>query len=93
MSRVARFGRLYKMVKLTRLLKMLRIVRDKNKMIMYLTQWLKLGLGLERLMFFIVIFMLGLHVSACFFIITAAMNVEEDGDKTYKGTWLNKYAS
>jgi hypothetical protein len=84
LSRVARIGRLYKLVKLTRLLRILKILKDKNKFLKYLTDFLKLGLGFERLLFFILIFLLGMHLSACFWLITASFmgqvnNIYQDG--------------
>jgi hypothetical protein len=99
LARVARIGRLYKLVKLTRLLRILKIVKDKNKFLKYLTEWLKIGLGFERLFFFIIIFLLGMHLSACFWLITASFMATEildaDGDsagQSFEGTWLEAYA-
>lgn len=74
---MARIGRLYKLVKLTRLLRVLKIIKDKNKFIKYLTEWLKIGLGFERLFFFIIIFVLGMHLFACFWLITASFNATD----------------
>lgn len=91
LSRVARIGRLYKLVKLTRLLRVLKIIKDKNKLVKYLTDWLKIGLGFERLFFFIIIFILGMHLSACFWLITASFTADEK-DEEYTGTWLNNFA-
>lgn len=90
LSRVARFGRLYKMVKLPRLLRVLKIIQHKNNLVTFLTQWsewMKLGLGMERLMFFIIIFTLMIHLAACLWIITATINLTNDNDP-YDGTWL-----
>ena len=69
--RVARFGRLYKLVKLTRLLRILKIMKEKNKLMKYLNQILKIGLGFERLFFFILIFFLLCHISSCLWIVVA----------------------
>lgn len=77
LSRVARIGRLYKLVKLTRLLRILKILKDKNKLLKYITDFLKIGLGFERLLFFVMIFLLGMHLSACFWLITASMMAED----------------
>lgn len=84
--RIARFGRFYKLIKLTRLLRILKIMRERNKLMKYLSDILKIGLGFERLFFFILIFMLVLHITTCLWVITATIYDEE-----YVGTWLEKY--
>lgn len=86
---MARFGRLYKLVKLTRLIRILKIIKDKNKMVTFMSTWLKLGLGFERLMFFFIVFILGMHLSACFWLICASIETTSDD---FEGTWLHSYA-
>ena len=71
--RVARFGKLYKLVKLTRLLRILKIMKEKNKLLKYLNEFLKLGLGFERLFFFILIFFILIHIVTCLWIITGTI--------------------
>lgn len=78
MVRIARFGRLYKLVKLTRLLRVLKIFKEQNKLIKKLTEFLKIGLGFERLFFFILIFMLALHILTCLNLIVASMYATEE---------------
>jgi hypothetical protein len=78
MVRFARFGRLYKLVKLTRLLRVLKIFKEQNKLIKKLTEFLKIGLGFERLFFFIMIFMLALHILSCFNLIVASMYATDE---------------
>lgn len=95
LSRVVRFGRLYKMVKLPRLLRVLKIIQHKNNLVSFLTQWsewMKLGLGMERLMFFIIIFILMIHLSACLWIITATINSSTE-ENNYEGTWLHGFST
>lgn len=69
LARVARVGRLYKLVKLTRLLRMLKVVKQKSKLLSYLNEFLKIGFGFERLLFFFLIFFLLCHLAACLWII------------------------
>lgn len=71
--RVARFGRLYKLIKLTRLLRILKILREKSNLIKQLNDVLKIGLGFERLFFFIMIFAILCHLVSCLFIIVASV--------------------
>ena len=71
--RVSRLGRLYRLVKLFKLFRILKIVKDRAKILSYLNEFLKIGLGLERLFFFVIVFMIILHVISCIWIITAQM--------------------
>jgi Trk-type K+ transport system membrane component len=100
LARVARVGRLYKLVKLSRLFRFIKVWKNKNKIIKQLTEFLKIGLGFERLFFFVLIFVIGIHLAACFWLITASMLGKEpdeehtDTNKTlshFQGTWLEKY--
>ena len=56
LARIARFGRMYKLIKMTRLLRILKIVKERTKLLKYLNDILKIGLGFERLFFFAMIF-------------------------------------
>lgn len=72
-ARVARFGRLYKLVKLTRLLKVLQLMRERDKLMSFFDSILQIGLGFERLIFFLFIFFILCHICACLWIIIAAL--------------------
>ena len=67
--RFARIGRLYKLVRLTRLLKVLRIMKDRNKFMNLISDVLKVGLGFERLFFFLLLAILLCHIVACLWLI------------------------
>jgi hypothetical protein len=73
LMRVSRLGRLYRLVKLFKLFRILKIVKDRAKILSYLNEFLKIGLGLERLFFFVIVFMIIIHVISCIWIITAQM--------------------
>ena len=83
MLRVARIGKLGKLVKLTRLLRVLKILKDQSRILAYMSEFLKIGLGFERLFFFGLIFFILCHILTCLWVIFA--NVQ---DETYKGTWI-----
>jgi len=76
--RVSRLGRLYRLVKLIKLFRILKIVKDRAKILSYLNEFLKIGLGLERLFFFVIVFTILIHVITCLWIITSQM-----GDLVY----------
>lgn len=85
--RIARVGRLYKLVKLTRLLRIMKIMKEKSKLMKYLNDFLKIGHSLERLLFFLIIFMILCHISSCLWLMTASFK-----DETYEGTWVEDFA-
>jgi hypothetical protein len=57
LARVARIGKLYKIVRMTRMVRMLKIVKERNKLVKYLNELLKIGIGFERLLFLLLIFL------------------------------------
>lgn len=60
-------------MKLFKLFRILKIVKDRAKILAYLNEFLKIGLGLERLFFFVIVFVIVIHVITCIWIITAQM--------------------
>ena len=83
MVKIARIGRMYKLIKLTKLLRILKIVKERSKLLKYVQELLKIGVGFERLFFFILIFILLCHIVSCLWVFTASFSQEED----YEGTW------
>ena len=62
---MAKIGKMYKIIKMTRLVRMLKIVKDRNKFVKYLNEVLKIGIGFERLLFLMLIFLVLCHIAAC----------------------------
>jgi hypothetical protein len=82
---------MYKLIKMTRLLRILKIVKERNKLLKYLNDVLKIGLGFERLFFFIIIFLILAHVTTCIMFISAQFGGEVDDNGVitdYSGTWM-----
>jgi hypothetical protein len=80
--RITRIGRMYKLLKLTRLFRAFKIVREKNKILSYMQKYLNISMGLQRLIVFVIIFFIIVHIIACLWIMTASTSV--DGE----GTWM-----
>lgn len=57
LTRIARIGKLYKIIRMARMVRMLKIVKERNKLVKYLNEILRIGVGFERLMFMMLIFM------------------------------------
>lgn len=83
--RVTRMGRLYKLVKLNRLLKMLKVLKLKTKI--KIMDGAKQGY--ERMLFFMMIFLILIHIVACCWVIIPQFQNPEDNN--YTGTWLEDY--
>ena len=65
LARVARIGKLYKIIRMARMVRMLKIVKERNKLVKYLNEILKIGVGFERLMFMMLVFIVLQHIAAC----------------------------
>jgi hypothetical protein len=74
MIKIVRIGRMYKLLKLTRLLKMLKLVKERSKILKYINELMKVGVGFERLFFFLVIFFMLSHIVSCLWVLTASIN-------------------
>ena len=48
-----------------RLIKVLKVVKEKSKLVKFLKEKLKIGVGLERLFFFVTLFTILCHIVAC----------------------------
>jgi hypothetical protein len=83
LARIARFGRMYKLIKMTRLLRILKIVKERTKLLKYLNDILKIGLGFERLFFFAMIFFILCHFITCIWVLSCQM--QED---PFSNTWM-----
>ena len=62
-------------------------MKEKSKLLRYINEFLKIGLGFERLFFFVLIFFLLCHIASCLWLIIAAII----DDINYAGTWLEGY--
>lgn len=76
--RITRIGRMYKLVKLTRLLRVLKIVKERSKLFKYVQEFLKIGIGFERLFFFVCSFFILIHIVACVWVMVAQLESEEN---------------
>lgn len=91
LARLARLGRMYKLIKMLKLLRVLKIVKDRSRILKYLNEFLKIGLGFERIFFFIIIYMILLHVMTCVFIIAGQLRDVIDETKELP-SWIDDYS-
>ena len=74
LARIARLPKLYKLVKVFRLVKIMKFVKERNTLIKYVNELFKLNAGFERLIFFVIIFLVLCHISSCFWIILTKLD-------------------
>lgn len=73
-NRVARFtriGKLYKIIRMTKMVRLLKIAKVRNKLVKDVSELLRIGVGFERLLFLLIIFLLLVHIIACFWVFIA----------------------
>jgi hypothetical protein len=85
LARVARIGKLYKIIRMTRMVRMLKIVKERNKLVKYLNEILKIGVGFERLLFMMLIFLVLQHVAACIWVFVARFDPVDKINWIYEG--------
>lgn len=72
---------------------MLRILKlAKGGMMKFMTEQLKISLATLRLVFFLLLFILAMHISACLYVMVGSLNsteVLENAFNDYTNTWLS----
>jgi len=81
MIRVLRIGKMYKLIKLTKLLRILKILKEKSKIAKVVKEYIKIGAGVERLVFGMVIFVVIIHIVSCLWIFLGYFD--------FIGSWLD----
>jgi len=66
---------MYKLIKMIRLIRVLKIVKQRSQLLKYLNDFLKIGLGFDRLFFFAIIFLILCHILTCIWVIGAQFTV------------------
>ena len=67
-------------------------MKEKSKLLKYINDILKIGLGFERLFFFILIFLILCHICACLWVIIAVLNASgEESNLVFDETWMGDY--
>lgn len=85
LARIARLPKLYRLIRMFKLIRLLKVIKERNTISKYLNEVLKLSVALERLVFFCFIFMILVHITACFWVILSSFEDSEDGLIMYNG--------
>jgi len=67
---------------------MLKVVKQKSKLLSYINDFLKIGFGMERLLFFLIVFLILSHLACCLWIIIATLY---NPDGSFDGTWMKNF--
>jgi len=69
--RLTRIGRMYKLIKLTKLLRVLKMVKERANLMDFVQDSLKIGIGFQRLSFFMLYFFIFCHIISCLWVMAA----------------------
>lgn len=75
--RVTRIGKLYKLIKVFRMVRLLKVFRQQKKLFGRLGTFFQWNKTVEKLAYFIVIFILTCHFLSCFWIFTADLSIND----------------
>lgn len=87
--RITRLGKITRIIKLMKILRILKVIKNQQRLMKYMNEYLRIGIGFERIFFFLLIFFIACHIVACLFIACAQFYNDDDGDFT--GTWIEEF--
>ena len=90
MAKFTRVGRLYKMIRMIRMVKMIRLFKDRKKIVSNLDSVMKANAGCERLVFFLLGFIIFNHTFACVWLMLAGFNDEMNWRIAFTQRFLEK---
>lgn len=74
MAKLARLPRIYKLVKLAKLFRIMKVIKNRNRIMVYVNSIFRIGLSLERLLWFALSLILMLHLFCCLWIFIGKLN-------------------
>ena len=72
---------MYKLIKLTKLLRILKVMKEKSKIAKVVKNYIKIGTGVERLVFGSLMFVVIIHIVSCLWIFLGYFD--------FVGSWLD----
>lgn len=73
LARIIRITRLHKMIKMVKLVRMMRMIKQRAKIHKLVSSMIKSSINTERLIMFILIFLVLCHVAACLWYLIAKL--------------------
>lgn len=65
LTRFMRMGQLYRLIRLTRMVRIIKVFKDRTKITKNMTEILRMGIGFERFVYMMFIYLLAQHIIAC----------------------------
>lgn len=76
-------------MKFVKLLRLIKIVKGQKKIMSQMNSFMQIGIGMDRIMFFMAMFLMLSHITTCLWVICANfMDADENEDPE---TWLFKF--
>lgn len=90
--RMARLPRLYKLIKVTKMMRMLKIFSDRTSLNRNVKGFFQVSLGMERLIWMLLTFLILIHIIACFWALVGTQDMTDEnwifaGGFVDKGPW------
>jgi len=73
--RIGRLPRLYRLIKMGKLIRMLKVIKTRNRVMRYMNNLMRVNIGIERLIWFLVTFLIMIHLLACMWIFMGRFNM------------------
>jgi hypothetical protein len=66
LARFARIGKIYKVIRMMKMVRLIKVAKVRNQLVKNLQEILKIEEGIERSIFLMMVFLVLVHVSSCF---------------------------
>ena len=84
LSRLGRFPKIYRLIKIAKLIRIMKFLKNKNQIMKCLECFSKISIGVERLLYFFLIFVGLVHVVSCIWFFLSKLSVTN-------ANWVVKY--
>lgn len=65
LTRFMRIGKVYKIIRMLKMVRLIKMAKVQNQLMKNLQEILKIGVGMERLFFLLMVFLLFVHITSC----------------------------
>ena len=76
--RIGRLPRLYRLIKMAKLIRMIKMIKSRSQVLKYIGEILKVNAGVERFIWFLITFMLLIHVLSCLWIFIGVFYMDDN---------------
>jgi hypothetical protein len=91
LARLARVGKIFRFGKIIRIARLLKVIKERNNIGKVFGQMLKIQGSEERLLFFVLIFVILVHISSCMWVVVVRILNEETADNWIRVNGYENY--